>query len=135
MTDEQRERKKAYMREWYAKNRERQIANVAGWQKANKERANATKRAYVERDPDRRREQANRYAAKPDVRAKAAVRPARKAWQRERNRRDADALSDGFVRRIMAQHTSMKGSDIPQGLVAAYRELMKLKRLLNEKRG
>jgi hypothetical protein len=29
MTDEQRERKKAYLREWYAKNRERQIAAVA----------------------------------------------------------------------------------------------------------
>ena len=31
MTDEQRERKKAYMREWYAKNRERQIAAVGAW--------------------------------------------------------------------------------------------------------
>lgn len=135
MTDEQRERKKAYLREWYAKNRQRQLSNVARWQKANKERANATKRAYVERDPERRREQANRHAAKPEVQAKAAARPARKAWQRERNKRDAETLSDGFVRRIMAQYTSMKGSDIPQGLVDAYRELMKLKRAINEKRG
>jgi len=31
MTDEQRERKKAYLREWYAKNRERQIAAVGAW--------------------------------------------------------------------------------------------------------
>lgn len=135
MTDEQRERKKAYLREWYAKNRERQLANVAEWQRANRERSNATKRAYVERDPGRRREQANRHAAKPEVRAKAAARPARKEWQSARNKRDADTLSDGFVRRIMAQHTSMKGSDLPQGLVDAYRELMKLKRAINEKRG
>jgi hypothetical protein len=35
----------------------------------------------------------------------------------------------------MAQHTSMKGSDLPQTLVEAYRELMKLKRAINEKRG
>lgn len=91
--------------------------------------------AYVERDPGRRREQANRHAAKPEVRAKASARPARKEWQKARNKRDADTLSDGFVRRIMAQHTSMKGSDLPQGLVDAYRELMKLKRAINEKRG
>ena len=135
MTDEQRERKKAYLREWYAKNRERQLANVAEWQRANRERSNATKRAYVERDPGRRREQANRYAAKPEVRAAAAACPARKEWQKARNKRETEALSDGFVRRIMAQHTSVKGSDIPQGLVDAYRELMKLKRAINEKRG
>lgn len=125
MTDEQRERKKAYLREWYAKNRERQIAAVGAWQRDNRERANANKRAYVERDPERRREQANRHAAKPEVRAKAATR----------NKRDAETLSDGFVRRIMAQRTSIKGSDLPQGLVDAYRELMRLKRAINEKRG
>lgn len=135
MTDEQRERKKAYMREWYAKNRERVIAKVAEWQKVNRERSNATKRAYVERNPERRREQARRYEAKPEARAKASARPSRKAWQHERNRLDAVTLSDGFVRRIMAQRTSMKGSELPQSLVDAYRELMKLKRAINEKRG
>ena len=135
MTDGQREREKAYLREWYAKNRERQIAAVRTWQRDNRERANATKRAYVERNPERRREQANRHAAKPEVRATAAARPARREWQKARNKRDSETLSDGFVRRIMAQHTSMKGSDLPQGLVDAYRELMKLKRAINEKRG
>lgn len=39
MTDERRERKKAYLREWYVKNRERQIAKAAAWQQANPERA------------------------------------------------------------------------------------------------
>ena len=135
MTDEQRERKKAYLREWYAKNRERQIAAVGAWQRNNCDRANAKQRAYVERNPERRREQANRHAAKPEVRAKAAARPARREWQKARNKRDSETLSDGYVRRIMAQHTSMKGSDLPQGLVDAYRELMKLKRAINEKRG
>ena len=135
MTDEQRERKKAYLREWYAKNRERQIAAVAAWQQDNRERANANKRAYVERDPERRREQANRHAAKPEVRAKAAARPARKEWQKARNKHDAETLSDGFVRRIMAQRMAIKGSELPQVLVDAYRELMKLKRAINEKRG
>ena len=135
MTDEQRAQQTAYLREWYAKNRARPIAAVGAWQRDNRERANANKRAYVERDPERRREQANRHAAKPEVRAKVAARPERKEWQKARNKRDAEMLSDGFVRRIMAQLTSMKGSDLPQGLVDAYRELMKLKRAINEKRG
>ena len=69
------------------------------------------------------------------MRAKAAALPTRKEWQKTRNKRDAETLSDGFVRRIMAQRTSMKGSDLPQGLVDAYRELMRLKRAINEKRG
>ena len=89
----------------------------------------------MERDPERRREQANRHAAKPEVRAKAAARPARKEWQKARNKRDAETLSDGFVRRIMAQRMAIKGSELPQVLVDAYRELMKLKRAINEKRG
>lgn len=135
MTDEQRARKKAYLREWYAKNREHQIAKAAAWQQANPEKAAAKKLAWVKRNPERRKEQANRHAAKPEVQAKAAARPERKAWQRARNARDAAELKDGFVRRVMAQHTMMKGSEIPQALVDAYRELMKLKRLLNEKRG
>ena len=135
MTDEQREREKAYLREWYAKNREHQIAKAAAWQQANPEKAAEKKRAWVERNPERRKEQANRHAAKPEVRAKAASRPARKERQRARNARDAAELKDGFVRRVMAQHTTMKGSEIPQSLVDAYRELMKLKRLLNEERG
>lgn len=135
MTDEQRERKKAYLREWYVKNRERQIAKAAAWQQANPEKAAERKRAWVEQNPERRKEQASRHAAKPEVRAKAAARPGRKEWEKARAARDAAELADGFVRRIMAQHTSMKGSDIPQGLVDAYRELMKLKRTINEKRG
>ena len=129
MTDEQRERKKAYLREWYVKNRERQIAKAAAWQQANPEKAAERKRAWVEQNPERRKEQASRHAAK------AAARPAGEEWNRDRTARDAAELKDGFVRRVMAQHTTMKGSEIPQPLVDTYRELMKLKRLLNEKRG
>lgn len=135
MTDEQRERKNAYLRKWYAKNRDHQIAKAAAWEKSNPEKAAAKKREWVARHPERRKQQANRYAAKPESRAKAAARPGRKEWEKARAAQEAAELADGFVRRIMAQHTSMKGSDIPKGLVEAYRELMKLKRAINEKRG
>lgn len=134
MTPEQRERKKAYLREWYAKNRERQLAAVKKWQQENRDRSNANKRAYVERNPERRKESANRYAAKPEVRAKMRESEKRRAYNRERNARDAAELTDTFVRRCMAQHLSIKGSELPQSLVDAHREVMRIKRLLNEKR-
>lgn len=135
MTDEQRERKKAYMRDWYAKNRERQIAAVGEWQRTHRDRANANKRAYVKRHPERRREQSRRHGAKAEARAKAAANPARKALHKARAARDVAELGDGFVRRVMAQRMAIKGSELPQVLVDAYRELMKLKRAINEKRG
>lgn len=134
MTPEQRERKKAYLREWYRKNRERQLAAVKKWQQENPDRANANKRSYVERHPDKRKESANRYAAKPEVRAKLRESEKRRAYSRERNARDAAELTDTFVRRCMAQHMSITGSQIPQSLVDAHREVMKIKRLLNEHR-
>lgn len=134
MTPEQHERKKAYMREWYAKNREKQIARARAWELANPERAAAKKAEWVQANPERRKEQARKHAAKPEVRAKNAARPARKAWQKARNQRDAEQLTDGFVRRCMAQNLSIKGSEIPQSLVDAHRELMMLKRLINEQR-
>jgi hypothetical protein len=114
MTDEQRERKKAYLREWYAKNRERQIAAVAAWQRENRERSNANKRAYVERDPERRREQARRHAAKPEVRAKAAARPGRKEWQKARNKRDTETLTrEQFKRWICLNGASIEFRNTP----------------------
>ena len=39
-----------------------------------------------------------------------------------------DTLHDCYVRRVMAQHLGIKGSELPQTLVDAQRELMKLKR-------
>lgn len=44
-----------------------------------------------------------------------------------------DTLADCYVRLLMAQHLKIKGSEIPQTLVDAHRELMRLKRAINEK--
>ena len=133
MTPEQRERKKAYMREWYAKNRERQLAASKKWQENNPDRANANKRAYVQRNPERRKESANRYSAKPEVLAKIRESEKRRVYNRKRNAYHATELTDMFVRRCMAQHLNIRGSELPQSLVDAHREVMRIKRLLNEK--
>lgn len=134
MTPEQRERKRQYLRDWYAKNRERQLAAVKKWQQENPERANANKRAYVERHPDRHAEAQRRWASKPEVQERQRANPNRRAYNRQRNNASRQHLSDEYVRRVMAQHLSITGSQIPQPLVDAHREVMKIKRYINEQR-
>jgi len=49
MTDEQRERKNAKRREWYARNREKEIARQTAWAKANMDKV----RRYPSRNTDK----------------------------------------------------------------------------------
>ena len=85
---------------------EERKANAA-WRNANRERSNEIKANWKKAHPD-------------------------KVNAREKMLRDN--LSDDYIRRKMAQHTTMKSRDIPQTLVDAHRELLRLKReLRNEK--
>ena len=134
MTPEQRERKLAYLRQWYAQNRDRQIAKARAWELAHPERAAEKKREYVERHPDRRKESQRKHYTKPEVLARHRADPNRAAYNRKRGEEGRSNLSDEYVRRVMAQHLSITGSQIPQPLVDAHREVMKIKRYLNEQR-
>lgn len=125
-------------KKWYAANRDRLIAKARAADIANPEKAAQRKRKYLESHPDVRKESNMRYMQKPEVKARSRelrATPARR--EKSKALRDAyrDTLHDCFVRRVMAQHMTIKGSEIPQVLVDAYRELMKLKRAINEKRG
>lgn len=121
-------------RQWYEANRERVIARVTEWSQANPEAVAAKKRAYVERHPERKKASQRRYYTKPEVLARQRANPVRQAATRQRNRVTREQLSDGYVRRVMAQHLSIAGSDLPQPLVDAHREVMRIKRYLNEQR-
>lgn len=134
MTPEQRERKLAYLREWYAKNREHQIAKARAWELAHPERAAEKKRRWVKRHPERRAEQQRKWASKPEVLERQRANPDRRAYNRQRGSESRKQLTDEYVRRVMAQHLSIAGSQIPQPLVDAHREVMKIKRHLNEQR-
>ena len=127
--------KKAYYKEWYAKNRERLIAKARAAELANPEKAAQRKRDYLERHPDKRKETNSRYMRKPDVLERTRERratPEQRAKAKALREHYRDTLHDCFVRRCLAQHLGIKGSELPQTLVDAQRELMKLKReLLN----
>lgn len=123
-------------KKWYRANRERLIAKARAAELANPEKAAQKKREYVERHPGRRKETNRRYRKKPEVMAKQRelrATPESRAKAKRLREHYRDTLHDCFVRRCLAQHLKIKGSEIPQPLVDAHRELMRLKRALNEK--
>lgn len=129
--------RREYYRRWYAANRERLIAKARAWELAHPEEAAQKKREYLERHPERRKATNSKWARKPKVlaakvaqRKESAELRAREKQLREHYR---DTLADCFVRRVLAQRTEIKGSELPQSLVDAHRELMRLKRAINEK--
>jgi ABC-type nitrate/sulfonate/bicarbonate transport system substrate-binding protein len=65
----------------------------------------------------------------------AANQAKRREVCKENMARQRDKLSDAYVRRMLAASVNLKAKDIPDSLVKAQRELLKLKRAINEKRG
>lgn len=123
-------------KKWYMANRERLIAKARAAELANPEKAAQKKREYLERHPDKRKETNRRYMEKPEALGKQRERrakPEQRAKAKRLREHYRDTLHDCFVRRCLAQHLKIKGSEIPQTLVDAHRELMRLKRAINEK--
>ena len=87
-------------------------AYYRAWYEANAETVKARAVAWAAANPDKRRE----------------VCKANMARQR-------DKLSDAYVRRMLAASMGLKAGDIPQPLADCQRELLRLKRAINEKRG
>jgi hypothetical protein len=125
---------KTLMQEWYAANRNRLIAKARANELADPEKAKQKKKEYAARHPDRVRESNRKYAAKPDVRERQRQDPQRLAYHKTRGKKARENLADEYVRRVMAQKLSITGSQIPQELVDAQREVMKIKRYLSERR-
>lgn len=105
----------ARRREWYAAQtvkphqREDMVAYYRQWYAANSEAVKARAAKWTKANPDKRR----------DV--------CRENMARQRNK-----LNDAYVRRMLAQSIGLKSEAIPQSLVEAQRELLKIKRYLRE---
>ena len=109
-------------KKWYAANRERLIAKARAAELANPEKAAQKKREYLERHPDKRKETNRRYMKKPEVITKQReLRKTPESRMKAKQLREhyRDTLHDVYVRRVMAQHLGIKGSEIPQPLVDA----------------
>lgn len=105
----------ARKREWYAAQaikphqRDDQKAYYRKWYAANAEAVKARAVDWAKANTDKRR----------DV--------CRENMARQRNK-----LNDAYVRRMLAQSIGLKAADIPQSLVEAQRELLKIKRYIRE---
>jgi hypothetical protein len=120
-------------KKWYAANRERMIAKARARELAHPAEAAQKKRDYLARHPERRKETSRRYGQKPETLKRSrqlAARPEQRQKAKVLRDHYRDTLHDCYVRRVMAQRLGMRGSELPQTLVDAQRELMKLKREL-----
>lgn len=105
----------ARRREWYAAQtvkphqREDMKAYYREWYAAHSDEVKARATEWAKANPDKRR----------DV--------CRENMARQRNK-----LNDAYVRRMLAQSVGLKAEAIPQSLVEAQRELLKIKRYIRE---
>lgn len=110
-----RECENARKREWYAAQaikphqRDDQKAYYRQWYAANAESVKARAAEWAKAHPTER----------------AAV-------CRENMRRNRNQLGDRYVRRMLAQEIGVRSAAIPQPLVEAQRELLKIKRYIRE---
>jgi hypothetical protein len=111
--------------------KDKKSARDKAYYAANKERIDARNRAYRANhlDDERRRQLAWRTenrARSNAIKAKyKAAHPEKVAAQAKKER---DTLTEGYVRKKIAQVYSIPSAQIPDSLVGAHRELLKLKR-------
>ena len=113
------------------KDKAEKVANGKAYYAANKERIDARNAAYRAAHLDEERQRQLAWRAKNRVRSNAikakykAAHPDKVAAQAKKER---DTMTDGYVRKKIAQVYAIPAAQIPKPLVSAHRELLKLKR-------
>lgn len=113
------------------KDKAEKAANGKAYYAANKERICARNAAYRAAHLDEERQRQLAWRTKNRARSNAikakykSVHPDKVAAQAKKER---DTLTDGYVRKKIAQVYAIPASQIPAPLVGAHRELLKLKR-------
>ena len=113
------------------KDKAEKVANGKAYYAANKERIDARNAAYraLHLDEERQRQlvwRTENRARSNAIKAKyKAANPDKVVAQAKKER---DTLTDGYVRKKIAQVYAIPAAQIPDPLVGAHRELLKLKR-------
>ena len=110
-------------------------ANGRAYYIANRERIAVRSASYRQENIEQERLRTEHYAkTHPET-----VRAIKAEWKKrhpdkvaEIEKRQRDNLSDGYVRKKICQVYAVEPKDIPQALVDAHRELLKLKRELRK---
>lgn len=107
------------------------VANGKAYYAANKERIDARNAAYraLHLDEERHRQLAWRTENRARSNAiKAKYKDANHDKVVAQAKKERDKLTDGYVRKKIAQVYAIPAAQIPEPLVNAHRELLKLKR-------
>ena len=112
-------------KKWYAANRERMIAKARAWEMAPAETAQK-KREYLERHRSAGRRQTTsgrgtRSACGKSCEKAEGKRRTAGTGKSNCEKPTATRWQIALLRRVLAQRTGMKGSELPQTLVDAYR--------------
>lgn len=113
------------------KDKAEKSANGKAYYAANKERIDARNAAYRAAHLDEERQRQLAWRTENRARSNAikskykAANPDKVAAQAKKER---DKLTDGYVRKKIAQVYAIPAAQIPEPLVGAHRELLKLKR-------
>lgn len=122
MTPEERKHRLDRDRKWREANREKVRENHRKYREANREKIREIQRKYCEENPEKVRETHRRYC---EANREKILKQSRK-WARKSRAR----LTDRYIKHILTDRSSLKFEDIPQELVEAKRELLRLERYL-----
>ena len=129
--DKEKERKKKY----YEANKEKIKERCKKYREENKEKIKERQRKCYEVTIEKRLEYGKKY--KEANKEKLLEKSKKYYWKNKarvskRNKEIRDDLSDSYVKRILIDRTDLTHKDIPQGLIEAERELIKIRRLIRE---
>lgn len=114
------------------KTKEDRIEYQRAYYIANKGRLNKKSKEWREFNHDRARELVSNWRKANPKRANPKKNRS-KENERRKSQRSRDFLRDVYIRRLLTDGTALKPKDVPYVLVEAHRELVKLKRVINEK--
>ena len=124
VTYKDKEKERVTKRAWRRANPDKALTKERIWQQANKEKVRASKLAWQRAHPERLRERELKWKrAHPEQ-----TRINRRAWLA----RQTSKLGNYYVRQILKKLTHIPASLIPNSLIAAKREHLKVLRLLKE---
>ncbi len=101
-------------------NKEKESKRAKKYREANKEIILEKEKKYREENKEKERKRAKKY------------NKANKEKLSERRKRDAENLTDYYVVRFIIENSNLTPKDIPQELIEAKRELIKINRFIKK---
>ena len=134
-----KEERRVYMREYRKANKDKIKDYHRKYYQANKEKSKQYTQAWKDKDPEAFALLHRKYSAKYRENNREKCRVAGQRWRdanldylREKHLGYREDLHDNYVKAKIAAGTLLSSKDIPQSLIDAKREHLKIKRFLKE---